>query len=61
MGLMDSLKSAIALIFGWMPKEEPMRKQALDLPLSFTEASFSAKPSLDSSFPSGVNMQSQLP
>ena len=38
-----------------------MRKQALDLPEFFTEASFDAKPSLESSLPSGVNTQNQAP
>ena len=32
MGPMDSRKSARSLTWGAMPKEEPMRKQALDLP-----------------------------
>ena len=61
MGPMESLKSAFCLTRGDMPKEEPMRKQALDLPLSFTSPSFAAKPSLESSFPSGVKTQNQAP
>ena len=32
MGPMESLKSALCFTRGDMPKEEPMRKQALDLP-----------------------------
>ena len=60
-GLMDSLKSAFCFTLSAMPKEEPMRKQALDFPEFFTEASFSAKPSLLKSFPSGVNTQNQAP
>ena len=38
-----------------------MRKQALLLPESFTEAILSAKASLLSSFPSGVKTQNQAP
>ena len=55
MGPMDSLKSAFSFTLGAIPKEEPMRKQALDLPEFFTESSYEAKPSLESSLPSGVN------
>ena len=44
-----------------MPKEEPIKKQALLLPDSFTSFSLAAKLSLESSFPSGVKMQNQAP
>lgn len=60
-GPIESLKSAFSLTLGAMPKEEPMRKQALLLPESFTEAILSAKASLLSSFPSGVKTQNQAP
>ena len=61
MGPMESLKSAFALTLGAMPKEEPMRKQAQLLPEFFTFFRVSAKPSLESVFPSGVNTQNQAP
>ena len=61
MGPMESLKSAFSLTLGAMPKEEPMRKQALLLPESFTSPIFLAKASLLSSFPSGVKTQNQAP
>ena len=57
MGPMESLKSAFCLICGAIPKEEPIKKQALDLPQSLISFSFSAKASLDNVFPSGVKMQ----
>ena len=58
---MESLKSAFALTLGAIPKEEPMRKQALLLPESLTDASFSAKTSLLITFPSGVKTQNHAP
>ena len=58
---MESLKSARCLTRGDMPKEDPIRKQALDLPDIFTSFSFCAKDSLLSSLPSGVNTQNQAP
>jgi len=61
MGPMDSLKSAFCFTLGAIPKEEPIRKQALDLPEFFTSASLAAKASLLNSFPSGVNTQNQAP
>ena len=61
MGPMDSLKSALCLTLGAMPKEEPIRKQALLFPMFFTVFSCLAKSSLDSSFPSGVKTQNQAP
>ena len=36
MGPMDSFKSALDLTLGDMPKEEPIKKQALLLPEFFT-------------------------
>ena len=61
MGPMDSLKSAICLILGEIPKDEPIKKQALDLPDSLTCFIFSANSSLERVFPSGVKMHSQAP
>ena len=61
MGLMESLKSARSFTLGAMPKEEPMRKQALDLPEFLTAASFPARASLLKSVPSGVKTQNQAP
>ena len=61
MGPMDSFKSARCLTLGAMPKEEPMRKQALLLPEFFTVFKVFAKSSLDNSFPSGVKAQNQAP
>ena len=61
MGPMESFRSALCLTLGAMPKEEPMRKQALDLPELFTFFKVCAKSSLLSSFPSGVNTQNHAP
>ena len=61
MGPMLRRKSARAFTRGAIPKEEPMRKQALPLPEFFTSRSFSAKASLDRSLPSGVKTHSQAP
>ena len=61
MGPMESLKSALAFTRGLMPKEEPMRKQALLLPDSFTSFNLSAKLSEERIFPSGVKTQNQAP
>ena len=58
---MERRKSALCLTRGDIPKEEPIKKQALDLPEFFTSRSLSAKASLDSSFPSGVRTQNQEP
>ena len=60
MGPMESLKSAIALILGEMPKDEPIKKQALLFPPNFTSFSFWAKSSLERFFPSGVKIQNQV-
>ena len=38
MGLMESFRSARAFTWGAMPKEEPIKKQALPLPLTLTKA-----------------------
>ena len=61
MGPMESLKSALAFTRGLIPKEEPMRKQALLLPESFTSFSLSAKASEERILPSGVKTQNQAP
>ena len=61
MGPMESLKSAFCLTLGAIPKEDPIRKQAEDLPLIFTSESLAAKASLESSLPSGVKTQNQAP
>ena len=58
---MERRKSALCLTRGDIPKEEPIKKQALDLPEFFTSRSLSAKASLDSSFPSGVRTQNHEP
>lgn len=50
---MERRKSALCLTRGDIPKEEPIKKQALDLPEFFTSRSLSAKASLDSSSPRG--------
>ena len=54
---MESLKSAFCLIEFAMPKEDPIKKQALLFPDNFIELIFCASSSEESSFPSGVNMQ----
>ena len=61
MGPMESLKSARCLTLGAMPKEEPMREQALLFPEFFTVFMVFANSSLERSFPSGVNTQNQPP
>ena len=61
MGPIESLKSARSFTLGAMPKEEPIKKQALDLPESFTSFNLSANFSLDSSLPSGVKTQNHAP
>ena len=61
MGPIDSLKSAICLIFGEMPKEDPIKKQTLDFPDSLTSFSLSANSSLERVRPSGVKMHSHAP
>ena len=59
--LIESFKSAIALIDGSMPNDEPIRKQAADLPPVFTLCSAEASSSEESSLPSGVSTQSHAP
>ena len=54
MGLIESLKSAAFLTESAMPKEEPIKKQALLFPALLICAILSASASDDSSFPSGV-------
>ena len=60
-GPMESLKSAAAFTLGDMPKEEPIKKQALLFPESFTSYTLAAKASEDITFPSGVSTQNQAP
>lgn len=56
---MDSLKSALFLICCEIPKEEPIKKQALLLPDNLIFRSFSESSSELNSFPSGVSTQNQ--
>ena len=44
-----------------MPNDEPIRKQAADLPPVFTPCSAEASSSEESSLPSGVSTQSHAP
>ena len=61
MGLIESRKSAISFSRGAIPKEEPMRKQILFLPESFTDLILSASSSEESILPSGVSVQNHAP
>ena len=55
--LIDSCRSASALISGAMPNDEPMRKHAPDRPPSLACRRVSASCSEDRSLPSGVSTQ----
>ena len=59
--LMDSFRSAAAFRPGSMPKDEPMRKQAADLPAFFTSRRVLASSSEDCCRPSGVRTQNHAP
>ena len=58
---MESLKSARSFNCSAMPKDEPIKKQALLKPLNLICANFSAKASEESGFASGVNTQNHAP
>ena len=59
--LIEGFRAAIAWVDGWMPNDEPIRKQAADLPPVFTPCSAEASSSEESSLPSGVSTQSHAP